>query len=119
MTTQLGLFALAPVVTESVTPRAPDPWAWRVDYVETHWEDGLRAWLCNPGPGLWLCVAYDAEEDPPYTWRVERGTTLVAEGEATSKRQAMDAAERAGRRLDPERKVKQKQEAPYGVEDTR
>lgn len=97
MTTQLGLFAPTPVVSKSATtaPRAPDPWAWRVDYVETHWEDGLRAWLCNPEPGLWLCVAYDAEAEPAYTWRVERGTEAVAEGEATTKQRAMDAAESA------------------------
>lgn len=102
MTTQLGLFAPTPVVSKSATtaPRAPDPWAWRVDYVETHWEDGLRAWLCTPIPGLWLCAAYDAEAVPAYTWRVEcveHRVETVAEGDATTKQQAMDAAEEAAR----------------------
>lgn len=99
MTTQLGLFAPAPK-PEPPPPRAPDPWAWRVDYVESHWEDGLRAWLCNPSPGLWLCVAYDAEADPAYTWRMERvecGVETIAEGEATTKQRAMDAAEEVAR----------------------
>lgn len=98
MTAQLGLFS-APTPEPPPAPTPPDPWAWRVDYVETHYEDGIRAWLCNPEPGLWLGVVYDADETPPYAWSVEQGGKTVAEGVMMTREGAQGAAQEASERV--------------------
>ena len=80
---QLGLFGAAPKAS-----KAPDPWAWHPDFTGTHHEDGIRAWYCNPKPGVWLEVEFDRLRRPPYRWEVQGGPS----GAAKTREEAEKAA---------------------------